>query len=129
MKNRQLLDEAIKASKNAIANFSSFKVGAALLCKSGKVYTGINIENSSYPATICAERVAFSKALSEGEREFLKIAVAGGDSKLEKECFPCGICRQFMSDFVDNNFEIILGDENNLFEYKFSDIMPHTFKL
>lgn len=129
MTNRELLDIAVNASKDAIAPFSNFKVGAALLTKSGKVYRGINIENSSYSATICAERVAFSKALSEGEKEFKAIAIVGGKENLEKECFPCGVCRQFMSDFVDKEFKIILGDEKDIVEYTFDQILPNSFKL
>jgi len=91
-----LIEKAQEAMKNAYVKYSNFKVGAALLTKSGKIYTGCNIENSSYGATICAERVAFTKAISEGEREFEAIAVA---SDLEGFTYPCGICRQFMSEW------------------------------
>lgn len=91
-----LLQKAREAMKNAYVPYSKFRVGAALLTKSDKIYTGCNIENVSYGATICAERVAFTKAISEGEREFEALALA---SDLEGFTYPCGICRQFMSEW------------------------------
>ena len=92
-----LFEMAVKASDNAYAPFSHFHVGAALLASSGRAYTGVNVENSSFGATICAERTAFVKAISEGERDFTAIAIAAktADGKIA-ESLPCGKCRQFM---------------------------------
>lgn len=100
MKYEDLAFEAKKAMENAYSPYSHFSVGAALLCRSGKVYTGCNIENASYTPTVCAERVAFFKALSDGEREFEAIAIAGGaNGNVSAETAPCGVCRQVMSEF------------------------------
>ena len=103
-----------------------FQVGAALRTKNGKVYTGCNIENHGIQG-ICAERVAFAKALSEGEREFECITVAGGSIGEEpiNECMPCGYCRQFMSEFVDKNFKIYTIDN----EYTIGELLPYSFKF
>ncbi len=96
--NKELLDCAYQARERAYAPYSKFFVGAALLSKSGTVYLGCNVENASYGGTICAERVAFTKAISEGEREFVKIAVVTEKGKL---IVPCGLCLQLMSEFGD----------------------------
>jgi cytidine deaminase len=98
MNNADLILEAKKARKMSYAPYSHFKVGAALLTKEGKLYHGCNIENSSYSPTNCAERTAFFKAVSEGEREFEKIAIVGGIEGTEADelCAPCGVCRQVM---------------------------------
>ena len=110
--------------------YSGFSVGAALLTKSGKVYKGCNIENASYPAGICAERTAFVKALSEGEREFAAIAISGG-KKGDKpaDAFPCGICRQFMNEFVSgDDFEVVIVHEDMGYSvYKLSELLPYSF--
>jgi len=107
---------AEKAKESAYAPYSGFKVGAAVLTADGKIFTGCNIENSSYGATVCAERVAIFKAVSEGYREFSKIAVTA---------MPCGICRQVMAEFCDKDFEIIV--DNKI--YKLGDILPEAFIL
>jgi len=118
-----LLEKAREAMKNAYVPYSRFKVGAALLTKSGKVYTGCNIENSSFGATICAERVAFVKAISEGEREFEAIAVA---SNLKDFTYPCGICRQFMSEWgLDLKLITKSGDEVTVHTLK--ELLPEAF--
>ena len=96
MENRELMYLAENAKQKSYSPYSKFKVGAALLTKDGKIYVGANIENSSYPLTVCAERVAFFKAISEGEKEFEKIAISGSSDDF---CFPCGACRQVMSEF------------------------------
>ncbi len=101
-----LFELARAASGNAYAPFSHYRVGAALLTKGGKIYTGVNIENSSFGATICAERTAFVKAISEGERKFEAIAIYGSDS----EAVPCGICRQFMFEFAPDLIVITAED-------------------
>ncbi len=119
------------ARLNAWSPYSNFQVGAALRTKSGKVYLGCNIENHGIQG-ICAERTAFAKALSEGEREFESITVVGapkGEEPTEK-CMPCGYCRQFMSEFVNNDFKICVVDkDNNVEELTISELLPHGFKI
>ncbi len=126
MKYRQLYETACAMLPRAYAPFSKFKVGAALLSKSGEVFTGVNVENSSFGATICAERTAFVKAISEGEREFEAIAIVSSDG----EAWPCGICRQFMKEFCDDEFKIITGDDaDSLKVYTMDEILPEGFRL
>lgn len=129
MTNEELCALAVKAMKNAYTPYSGYRVGAALLTKSGKVYTGCNIENASYSPTICAERTAIFKAVSDGEHEFLKIAVAGGkNGKITGEFPPCGVCRQVMAEFCEPDFKIlVVNGENSFTEYTFSDILPFSF--
>lgn len=129
MTNEELCTLAVKAMKNAYTPYSGYRVGAALLTKSGKVYTGCNIENASYSPTVCAERTAIFKAVSEGEREFLKIAVAGGkNGEITGEFPPCGVCRQVMAEFCGPDFKIlVVNGENSFTEYTFSDILPFSF--
>ena len=130
-----MYNEDIELAKNArlkaYSPYSNFQVGAALRTKSGKIYLGSNIENHGIQG-ICAERTAFAKALSEGEREFDRITVVGspkGEECTEK-CMPCGYCRQFMSEFVNNDFKICVVDkENNVEEYTIDELLPHSFKL
>ncbi len=126
MTNTELLSIADKAMGNAYAPYSKFKVGAALLCKDGTVFTGCNIENATYGATNCAERTAIFKAVSEGQRDFEAIAIvsSGGD-----ETFPCGICRQVMTEFAPE-LKIVLCDQNkNEHIYHLSELLPKTFTL
>lgn len=124
----ELFAVADKARENAYAPYSGFRVGAALLTKSGKVYTGCNIENASYTPTNCAERTAFFKAISEGEREFEAIAVAGGKNDGKSVlCPPCGVCLQVMLEFCERNFKIILRDENSIRQYLLSELAPLSF--
>ena len=100
MTKEQLASLAKDAMERAYSPYSNYKVGAALLCKDGSVYTGCNVENASFSATNCAERTAFFKAVSEGERDFSKIAVVGGKDLHFKDYFaPCGVCRQVMKEF------------------------------
>ena len=123
---KKLYAEALKARENAYTPFSGFQVGAALLTEDGQVYTGVNIENSSYGATICAERTAFVKAISEGHRKFKALAVTAGD---EQEALPCGICRQFMYEFSPE-LEIITGtDEEHLNISTLEELLPLGFRL
>ena len=121
---------AIEAMKKAYSPYSHCRVGAALLAKSGKVYLGCNIENASYSPTICAERVAFAKAVSEGEREFDAIAVAGSATDTVDGFFPpCGVCRQVMAEFCPDEFVVLVGKSEDEFrEHTLSDILPHTFR-
>ena len=112
MTDKELCNLAIAAMEKAYAPYSGYKVGAALLSSSGKVYTGCNIENAAFSPTNCAERTAIFKAVSEGDREFLKIAVVGGkDGNVTDFFMPCGVCRQVMTEFCDDDFEVIvIGD-------------------
>ena len=116
MEFQELICKALEVRQKAYAPYSDFMVGAALLCKDGRIFTGCNIENASYGATNCAERTAFFKAVSEGYREFTAIAIAGGDREAQnlKYCAPCGICRQVMSEFCDPaTFLVILPRTEN----------------
>ena len=126
----KLIDTAIEQLKFSYTPYSNFKVGAALLTKSGKIYTGCNIENASYTPTNCAERTAFFKAVSEGVRDFQAICIVGGtDGKLTEYTAPCGVCRQVMMEFCDyETFPIILGTSPK--DYKImtlKEILPLGF--
>ena len=129
MDNKELIRKALEAMKNSYSPYSGFAVGAALLAKSGKVYTGCNIENAAFGPTVCAERTAFFKAVSEGEREFEKIAVTGGkNGKVTDYAFPCGVCRQVMAEFCDKNFEIITAkSESDYISRTLGDLLPESF--
>jgi len=105
-KQQKLVKEALKARRHAYAPYSSFRVGAALETSDGKIYTGCNVESAAYSATCCAERVALFKAISEGKKKFIRLAIAGGNSKI---CPPCGICRQTFVEFVDD-LEVIMSN-------------------
>lgn len=118
-----LIVNAKEAMNNAYSKYSNFKVGAALLTKSGKLYTGCNIENSSYGATICAERVAFSKAISEGERDFEAIAIVSSSGDFT---YPCGICRQFMSEW-GTNLKLIFENGKDTKIYTLKELLPEAF--
>ena len=125
------IEFAKKARLNAYSPYSNFQVGAALRTKSGKIYLGCNIENHGIQG-ICAERTAFAKALSEGESEFERITVVGAQVGKEPtgKCMPCGYCRQFMSEFVDNDFKICVVDkDNNIEEFTINELLPYGFKL
>ncbi len=124
-----LLDLAKEAMMRAYAPYSGFFVGAALLTRSGKVYQGCNIENAAHTPTCCAERTAFFKAVSEGEREFAAIAVVGGKAGHITGLFPpCGVCRQVMQEFCGPDFLIYLGKENNQFmTVTLKDLLPFGF--
>lgn len=123
-----LINAAAKSLKNSYAPYSGFKVGAALLCTSGKVFCGCNIENASYPAGICAERTAIFKAISEGESEFVKLAIVGGkDGKISDFCYPCGICRQVISEFCGSDFLILTYDGNEIKTHSLGVLLPLSF--
>lgn len=122
MNDKELMDLACEAMKNAYVPYSRFKVGAALLCSNGKVYTGCNVENASYGATNCAERTAVFKAVSEGDREFEKIAVAcSGEA-----AWPCGICRQVLMEFAPD-LKVIVQQGNDLLSIPLCQLLPHAF--
>ena len=131
MKYKDLINKAIEAREMAYAPYSEFSVGAALLCKDGTVYTGCNIENSSFGATNCAERTAIFKAVSEGAGDFEAIAIVGakqGEPLIF--CPPCGICRQVMTEFCDlDSFIVVLSDGREEKIYTLREMLPHSFAL
>ena len=125
----QLARKAKEAMKHSYSPYSGYRVGAALLCKDGSVYTGCNVENASFGATNCAERTAFFKAVSEGKREFVSIAICGGkDGVLAGEFPPCGVCRQVMREFCSDDFEIYLVTESDIRAYTLSELLPVSFQ-
>ena len=130
MTDKELVIEAISAMKNSYSPYSDFKVGAALLTDSEKIYTGCNIENVAFSPSICAERVAFFKAISEGEKNFSKIAVVGGKNGIISSATPpCGVCRQVMREFCSDDFEILIVRENeNYDKVLLKDLLPQSFK-
>jgi cytidine deaminase len=128
MTDKELMSLAAQAREKSYSPYSGFKVGAALLGKSGKVYLGCNVENAAYTPTNCAERTAVFKAVSEGEREFQAIAIVGGKGDEWAEfCAPCGVCRQVLAEFCDKDFRLILGNPNNIKTYTFEEILPFAF--
>lgn len=130
MTNKELFELAMQARENSYSPYSHFMVGAALLAKNGKVYTGCNIENASYTPTICAERTAFFKAVSEGTRSFERIAICGSpEGNLVQMAPPCGVCRQVMMEFCDpDSFEIVLGTgPDDLKVYTLKELLPLGF--
>ena len=130
MDNRELIRLALEARQAAYAPYSGFMVGAALLTKEGRVYKGCNIENASYTPTNCAERTAFFKAVSEGEREFEAIAVVGGRDELPQDySWPCGVCRQVMMEFCNpKTFRVITAiSEEEYLEKTLEEMLPHGF--
>lgn len=131
MNNRELINLALEVRKMSYSPYSGFSVGAALLCKDGSVFTGCNIENSAFSPTNCAERTAFFKAVSEGKRDFEKIAVVGGNSSEDiplNFCPPCGVCRQVMKEFCSSDFEIIIAKNVDDFQIMtLAEILPLSF--
>ena len=125
-----LVSMAKEAMQKAYAPYSGFFVGAALLTESGKVYTGCNIENGAFSPTNCAERTAFFKAVSEGERNFAAIAVVGGKGgKITGLCSPCGVCRQVMQEFCGPDFLIYMGHPDGYETVTLKDLLPYGFVL
>ena len=128
MTNKELMLRAVAAREYAYAPYSGFRVGAALLAKNGAVYTGCNVENAAYTPTNCAERTAIFKAVSEGVREFEKIAIVGGRYEdIADFCAPCGVCRQVLAEFCDPDFPIVLGTPENLRVLTLAQLLPHSF--
>ena len=127
MKECELFELAKAARKASYSPYSGYKVGAALLCRDGRVFTGCNIESASYGATNCAERTAFFKAVSEGAREFTAIAIAGGKGdEADELCTPCGICRQVMMEFCDGDMRIICGTQPQHW-FTLTELFPMSF--
>ncbi len=130
---RALLEAAVRARRHAHAPYSHFRVGAALLCADGTVFTGCNIENAAYTPTNCAERTAIFKAVSEGRRDFIAIAVVGGPyredapDEIAALCAPCGVCRQVLAEFCEPTLPIILGTPSSPRLYTLGDLLPLSF--
>ena len=131
MTRAELISHALCARKNSYSPYSNFAVGAALLSKDGRIYTGCNIENAAFTPGNCAERTAFFKAVSEGVREFSAIAVVGGPAGTDNLdlCAPCGVCRQVMMEFCDpKSFEVILAKDPEHYEvFTLEQILPMGF--
>ena len=126
----KLIEKAQEARLHSYSPYSGFKVGAALLCSDGTVYTGCNIENSSFTPTICAERTAIFKAVYDGKRDFTAIAIVGGRDDADAPCPPCGVCRQVMGEFCGPDFMVYFPDgKGGIVEEKLSSLLPHSFKL
>ena len=125
----ELLNKAIEARDGAYAPYSNFYVGAALLCTDGEIFTGANVENASYGGAICAERVAITAAVTHGHRSFEAIAIVGapnGQAPVDT-CMPCGFCRQFMSEFCGDDFEVVLVGDGDVRIYTLGELLPHAF--
>ena len=126
-----LANEAIAARNSAYVPYSNFMVGAALLTKSGKIYLGCNIENAAYSPSICAERTAFTEAVSKGEREFSAIAIAGwAKDAVPVQAFPCGVCRQVMREFcIPQEFKILVvnNEKGDYTEHTLEELLPYSF--
>jgi len=129
METKKLIREALHARANAYAPVTGFTVGAALLANSGRTYAGCNIENAALSPTNCAERTAFFKAVSEGEREFAAIAIAGGYGEQPADyCPPCGVCRQVMAEFCGPDFVIIAAKSMEDYKtYTLGELLPEAF--
>lgn len=129
MDRTELIQTAMARLPDAYAPYSGFHVAAALLCQDGTVFTGHNIENASYSATVCAERAAFFQAVSAGQRDFKEIVICGGkDGKIRDYCAPCGICRQVMREFCRPEFEIILAKSSEDYRvYTLAELLPVSF--
>lgn len=126
---KELLNIAVQAREGAYAPYSNFFVGAALLCADGEIFTGANVENSSYGGAICAERVAITCAVTHGHRDLEAIAIVGAPKGQAptSACVPCGFCRQVMSEFCKPDFEIILADGDNIKMYTLGEMLPNAF--
>ncbi len=128
MKDCELMALAEAARARSHSPYSNFRVGAALLTKSGKIYTGCNIENAAFSVTVCAERVALFKAVSEGESEFSAIAIVGGRTgETAPFCSPCGVCRQALAEFCPKDLKILLGNPEKFQAYTLEELLPYSF--
>lgn len=131
----KLIEAAIKMTEYSYSPYSNFCVGAALLTKDGKIFTGCNVENAAYGPSNCAERTAFFKAVSEGYKSFDAIAIVGGPKEngsitIKDYCPPCGVCRQVMSEFCDKDFKIILAKSTKDYKiFTLNELLPMSFNL
>ena len=129
MKPENLIDLAKEAMLKAYAPYSGYKVGAALLCADGTVYQGCNIENAAYGPTNCAERTAIFKAVYDGHREFVAMAVCGGKDGIVSGTFPpCGVCRQVIREFCKDDFAIYLAEDKGYQTVTLAELLPHSFQ-
>lgn len=132
---KKLFQEALKAREKSYCPYSGFAVGAALISRQGEIFHGCNIENAAYGPSVCAERCAIFKGVSQGIHEFSAIAIVGGPAKEGNLsltfAYPCGVCRQVMREFCDpHTFRIIVGtDDNHLESYLLEELLPHSFSL
>ena len=136
MNYEELINSAIKMTERSYAPYSHFHVGASLLTTNGKIYTGCNVENAAYGPSNCAERTAIFKAVSEGDRDFSAIAIAGGaedkngNVQLKDYCSPCGVCRQVMAEFCNKDFKIILAKSADDYKiFTLGELLPESFSL
>ena len=129
MNKNELVSLALSARENSYSPYSGFKVGAALLTKSGKVYKGCNIENGAFSPTNCAERTAVFTAVADGEKELGAIAVVGGADEIKNFCPPCGVCRQVLSEFCKEDFEIHLFNGEEIKTFTLGELLPESFNL
>lgn len=129
-RNDFLIKEALRYREAAYCPYSHFAVGAALLGASGNIYGGCNVESVSYSPTVCAERTALCKAISEGESEFVAIAIVGGKEgeEIRDFCLPCGVCRQMLAEFCTDKFEVICIDGKQAKTYTLGQLLPEAFK-
>ncbi len=129
MNKKDLFILAKEAMQNSYAPYSNYNVGAALLTKNGYIYKGCNIENASYSVTCCAERVALFSAIASGENEFEAICIVGGkNGELSDYAMPCGVCRQALSEFCDEDFKVYVGiNENDIKGFNLSELLPYSF--
>ena len=133
----ELITAALEARQHAYAPYSLFSVGAALLCSDGRIFKGCNIENAAFSPSMCAERVAFAKAISEDCKDFCAIAITGGPADKEGTdfCTPCGVCRQMMREFCKPDFKIVCArtdEKGNILEQKvftLAELLPESFSL
>lgn len=130
MKPKELVALAAQARENSYCPYSGFAVGAALECADGTVYTGCNIENAAFGPSVCAERTAVFKAVSEGRREFAALAVVGGKAgaPVSQECPPCGVCRQVLREFCDDGFPVYLSDGKTVRSLTLAELLPESFR-
>ena len=130
MKPEKLVALAVQAREKAYCPYSGFAVGAALECADGTVYTGCNIENAAFGPSVCAERTAVFKAVSEGRRNFAALAVVGGRTgePIARECPPCGVCRQVLREFCDDGFPVYLFDGETVRAMRLDELLPESFR-
>lgn len=127
---KELISAALKARKNSYSPYSGYSVGAAILCKDGSIFTGCNIENASYGATMCAERTALFTAVAAGHRNFEAIAIVGGKENEADLPYPCGICRQVLSEFCNKEFKILVAKSEEDFKvHTLGELLPYSFEL
>ena len=128
MTNENLISLAREMTRHSYAPYSRFCVGAALLCRDGRVYTGCNIENAAFGPTVCAERVAIFSAVRDGERDFERIAIVGGEEgRITSFTPPCGVCRQVMREFCRDDFIVVLSDGDRIREITLAALLPDSF--